>query len=92
MGEKGRESEAGLTWLLAVVAKALSGGADLGIVANVATLVACTARKRRHGDKSVCLCSWIISKIFHKSLVVSHSEVFDSLSAAVWWHRCISLI
>lgn len=34
--------------LLAVIAKALSGGADLGIVANVATLVARTTRERRH--------------------------------------------
>lgn len=37
-----------LTRLLAVIAKALSGGADLGIVANVATLVARTTRERRH--------------------------------------------
>ncbi|KAI1104347.1 hypothetical protein F4804DRAFT_192339 [Jackrogersella minutella] len=31
------------TWLFAVVAEALGGRADLGIVANVATLVACSA-------------------------------------------------
>lgn len=37
--------------LLAVVAEAFSRGADLGIVANVATLVACTARQGRHGDE-----------------------------------------
>lgn len=30
--------------LFAVVAKALSGGAHLGVVANVATFVACSAR------------------------------------------------
>jgi len=36
--------------LLAVVAEALSGGADLGIVTNVATLVASTSRKRRHDE------------------------------------------
>ncbi|KAI1340147.1 hypothetical protein F5Y15DRAFT_49791 [Xylariaceae sp. FL0016] len=41
-----------LTGLLAVVAKALSRGADLGIVANVATLVACSSREGRHGEKS----------------------------------------
>ncbi|KAG9249786.1 uncharacterized protein F5Z01DRAFT_466556 [Emericellopsis atlantica] len=38
------------TRLLAVVAEALSGGADLGVVTNVATLVASTSRKRRHGE------------------------------------------
>lgn len=32
------------TRLFAVVAKALSGGAHLGVVANVATFVACSAR------------------------------------------------
>lgn len=31
-----------------VVAEALRGRADFGIVANIATLVACTTRKRRH--------------------------------------------
>lgn len=36
--------------LLAVVAKALSRGANLGVVANVATLVASTTRERRHVD------------------------------------------
>lgn len=36
--------------LLAVVAKALSRGANLGVVANVATLVASTTRERRHCD------------------------------------------
>ena len=36
--------------LLAVVAETLSGGADLGVVANVATLVAGTAGEGRHGD------------------------------------------
>lgn len=36
--------------LLAVVAKALRGGADLGVVADVATLVAGTTRERRHDD------------------------------------------
>jgi len=35
--------------LLAVVAKTLSRGADLGVVAHVATLVASSARERRHG-------------------------------------------
>ena len=39
-----------LTWLLAVVAQALTAGANLGIVSNVAALVACSARKRRHPD------------------------------------------
>lgn len=36
--------------LLAVVAETLRGGADLGVVADVATLVASTTRERRHGD------------------------------------------
>lgn len=36
--------------LLAVVAKALRGRADLGIVADVATLVASTTGERRHDD------------------------------------------
>lgn len=36
--------------LLAVVAKALGGRADFGIVADVATLVASTTGERRHGD------------------------------------------
>lgn len=36
--------------LLAVVAKALRRGANLGIVADIATLVASTTRERRHGD------------------------------------------
>jgi len=37
--------------LLAIVAKALGRGADLGIVAHIATLVACAATKRRHCDR-----------------------------------------
>lgn len=36
--------------LLAVVAETLRGGADLGVVADVATLVASTTRERRHDD------------------------------------------
>ena len=40
--------------LLAVVAKALRGGADLGIVADIATLVASTTRERRHDDDWRC--------------------------------------
>lgn len=36
-----------------VVAKALSRGANLGVVANVATLVASSSRERRHDDEIV---------------------------------------
>lgn len=36
-----------------VVAKSLSRGADLSVVANVATLVAGTSRERRHIDKGL---------------------------------------
>lgn len=39
--------------LFAVVAKALGRGADLGIMADVATLVACATRQGRHGVCSV---------------------------------------
>ncbi|KAH7375388.1 hypothetical protein B0T11DRAFT_270257 [Plectosphaerella cucumerina] len=49
LGGTGQRAAVGLVaGLLAVVAEALSGGADLGVVTNVATLVAGTARKRRH--------------------------------------------
>lgn len=41
-----------LTRLLAVVAETLTAGADLGVVANVATLVACTTGEGRHLDIS----------------------------------------
>ena len=53
----GRDDGRGMvrTWLLAVVAKALGRGANLGVVANIATLVAGTARQGRHGDESVDL-------------------------------------
>ncbi len=40
--------------LLTVVAKALRGGADLGIMTDVATLVASTTRERRHDDDCRC--------------------------------------
>lgn len=36
-----------------VVAKTLSRGANLGVVANVATLIASTTRERRHFDNVV---------------------------------------
>lgn len=36
------------TGLLAVVAETLRRGADLSVVANIATLVASTSRERRH--------------------------------------------
>jgi hypothetical protein len=39
-----------LTRLLAVVAKTLTAGADLGVVANVAALVARTTGEGRHLD------------------------------------------
>jgi hypothetical protein len=42
-------------WSLTVVAKALSGRADLSVVANIATLVACATRERRHGSNLRCL-------------------------------------
>jgi hypothetical protein len=38
-----------------VVAKALSRRADLGVVANIATLVARATRERRHGSNLRCL-------------------------------------
>lgn len=41
-----------VTRLLAVVAEALGGGANLGVVADVAALVAGPARKRRHSVRS----------------------------------------
>lgn len=37
-----------------VVAETLGRGANLGIVANVATLVASTTRERRHFDNVLC--------------------------------------
>lgn len=37
--------------LLAVVTEALSGRADLSVVANIATLIASTSRERRHLDR-----------------------------------------
>jgi hypothetical protein len=37
-----------LTRLLAVVAETLGRGADLSVMANIATLVASTSRERRH--------------------------------------------
>ena len=43
-----RASRALVAWLLAVVAQALAAGANLGIVADVAALVAGTALERRH--------------------------------------------
>lgn len=43
-----------VAWLLAVVAETLGRGANLGIVANVATLVASTTRERRHFDNVLC--------------------------------------
>ena len=39
---------------LTVVAETLSRRADLGVVADMAALVAGTTRKRRHGDKILC--------------------------------------
>lgn len=46
----GKNVDTELTRLLAVVAKALAARADLGVVANVATLVACTTGEGRHLD------------------------------------------
>lgn len=49
LGGAGKGAAVGLVaGLLAVVAEALSRRADLGVVANVATFVAGTARERRH--------------------------------------------
>lgn len=42
-----------------VVAKSLSRGADLSIVANIATLVASTSRKRRHFE-GMCLVARLV--------------------------------
>ena len=39
---------------LTVVAETLSRRADLGVVTDMAALVAGTTRKRRHGDKVLC--------------------------------------
>jgi hypothetical protein len=51
LGSSGKRAAVRLvSRLLAVVAKALGRGADLGVVANIATLVAGATRERRHVD------------------------------------------
>jgi len=50
IGCPGRRALVGLmAWLLAIVTKPFGGCAHLRIMAHVATFVACSARKRRHG-------------------------------------------
>jgi len=44
-----------VTWLLAVVAKTFRRGADLGVVADVATFVACSTGDRRHICGGICV-------------------------------------
>jgi len=38
-----------------VIAEALCRGANLGVVANIATLVACATREGRHCNELLCL-------------------------------------
>lgn len=45
-----------------VIAKTLSRGADLGVVADIATLVAGTTRQRRHFEKCLVVCEVTISQ------------------------------
>lgn len=53
--------------LLAVVAKALSRRANFGVVANVATFVAGTARERRHIDVYRSVKTRMVSVTLHKT-------------------------
>jgi hypothetical protein len=55
LGGTGKRAAVGLvTRLLAVVAETLSRGANLGVVADVAALVACSTGEGRHVDR----CGW----------------------------------
>lgn len=65
--------------LLAVVAKALSRGANLGVVANVATLVASTTRERRHCDNVFRSCEKNLERF---SLVVSTTATTTATSTS----------
>jgi hypothetical protein len=58
------------TRLLAVVAEALSRGANFSEMANVATFKASTTGERRHGDKFVGLLRTIVSTAGYKRTIV----------------------
>lgn len=78
LGGTGKRAAVGLVArLLAVVAKSLSRGADLSIVANIATLVASTSRKRRHFE-SMCLFG------LERSLMGKRKESFNKNISKRW--------
>jgi hypothetical protein len=81
-----------LDWLglLTVVAEALRRGANLGVVANVATLVTCATRERRHREKLVSLQGPIISTTCHIR-AIGIGPFFDNPFAAVGSKAYLSL-
>lgn len=71
-----------VSWLLAVVAKAFSRGANFGIVTDVATFVAGTARERRHLDdlsKMMMRMARYAKKIKNSDLAQKHQLGFGLL-------------